>query len=404
MTRFARYIVWLVFNLLLTSCLGAPSEPLASQSANGLETTTGRPAAVSATSLASATPGQSGTPLSDASILYVRDCGLYSYPPVAALEKSEMRNWFGNDPLRCQESGRYLVGNSPEVSPTGKQLVVMSPTKTWLADLTVGSLETLQTRTISPTWSPGGTELAYVLDHVLYRLSVKPVGAPKALFSRPNLVAQLARWSPDGDWILTAALDATGSTGTGSQTITFWAVPTDGSAAIELGAAPMPAMDIAPDSIRWSPDSQSIATFTGWIFYLDGHKQHLDSFYDLEWWPAARAQRLIENPEATWFFSHDGNRLAVANPTESQTAISIIDAGTQQSIQAGTIIDARPLKVRWTPDDQALVLGVWHPDDQGIDSGRYEIWLVSISVPGNPELLLKQAQLVDVIRYPMVQD
>lgn len=404
MTRFAQYVAWLVLNLLVTSCLGAPSEPLTSQSANELGTTTGRPAAVSATPLASATPGQSGTLLFDASILYVRDCGLYSYPPVTALEKPEMQNWFGNDPLHCQESGRYLVGNSPKVSPTGKQLVVISPTKTWLADLVVGSLEVLQTRTIFPTWDPGGAELAYVLDDALYRLGVKHISAPKAFFSHPNLVEQLVRWSPDGGWIVTAALDETGSTGARSQTITFWAVPTDGSAAVELGAVPVPAIDITPDSIRWSPDSQSIATFTGWIFYLDGHKQHLDSFYDLEWWPAARAQRLIGNSEATWSFSHDGNRLAVANPTESQTAISIIDAGTQQSIQVGTIVDARPLKVRWTPDDRALVLGAWHPDDQGIDSGRYEIWLVSMSPPGNPELLLNQAQLVDVIRYPVVQN
>ena len=149
-------------------------------------------------------------------------------------------------------------------------------------------------------------------------------------------------------------------------------------------------MEIVPEDIRWSSDSQAIATYVGWILYLDGRQQQLDDLGGLDWWPPAQARKLIgDQIDPKWDFSHDGQRLAFARPLGDRIDILTIEATTQQQTLLGSIQSSFPQRIRWSPDDKFLIIGTGDG-----------IWAMPAMTGRTAQMLLKDATLVDVIPRP----
>jgi WD40-like Beta Propeller Repeat len=113
-------------------------------------------------------------------------------------------------------------------------------------------LTTTPANEIFPAWHPNGEDIAYVTDASgnfdLYRMSVRD-GATSPLVVSPDHEARPA-WSPDGGKLAFARWPAQGR----STDSTLWIANADGTAPIELSAAPAPATHPA-----WSPDGATLA-------------------------------------------------------------------------------------------------------------------------------------------------
>ena len=140
----------------------------------------------------------------------------------------------------------------------------------WIADAQ-GSRRRLMTQDAgihyNPTWSPDGTQLAYVGGHgygtyELYRINAD--GSGRQQLTRNASHEFLPAWSPDGAWIAFTS-DASGD-------YDIWVMKADGTALRQLTASP--GLDTRP---AWSPDGRHLAFATNrsgtlaiWVMRSDG--------------------------------------------------------------------------------------------------------------------------------------
>lgn len=332
----------------------------------------------------SATPPNSEHTVPNTTILYSRDCGLYALPPLPALDKPEMRTVY-KGLTNCDDFGAFLVGYAPILSPDYKQLIVIGPYETWLANLETGALRKLFSSKVAATWSPVSDAITYAMDERLYRLDRAQEAKPKVLFQQSGLVPLFARWSPDGNWIAVASMNQTN--GNGDPQMTIWVVPAAGGNARPLGTIPVPAMEWVPQDLQWSPDSQTIGTSFGWFLSLDGTKRPVADLESVAWWVPAQARKLIGNQvDPKWSFSHDGRRLAWLEPKDGVFQIVTIDISTRAQELIGAISAPYALMVRWSSDDRWMV----------VDAGG-AIWKIA-TLPGSvAEPILEDAILVNAI-------
>jgi hypothetical protein len=128
-------------------------------------------------------------------------------------------------------------------------------------------LTTTAANEIFPAWHPSGETLAYVTDaggtFDLYALGVRD-GDTRPLVVSPDHEARPA-WSPDGAKIAFSRWPGRGR----AADATLWLANADGTAPIELTAAPKPATHPA-----WAPDGRRLAfqhgTDAGWQIWVLG--------------------------------------------------------------------------------------------------------------------------------------
>src|SRR5438093_433355 len=160
--------------------------------------------------------------------------------------------------------------DQPAWSPDGRQIAYAAfPREGGSFDLWVvnadGSgrrrLTTTPANELFPAWHPDGTHLVYVTDASgnfdLYQIDVRD-GRTTPLVVSPDHEARPA-FSPDGTKLAFSRWPAHGR----SSDATLWIANADGTAPIELTAAPAPATHPA-----WSPDGRTLAfqhhVATGW--------------------------------------------------------------------------------------------------------------------------------------------
>jgi len=151
--------------------------------------------------------------------------------------------------------------DQPAWSPDGRQIAYAAFPKEgggfdlWLVNVDGSGrrrLTTTPANEIFPAWNPNGEQIAYVTDangnFDLYAIDVRD-GRTTPLVVSPDHEARPA-WSPDGTKLAFTRWPARGR----ASDATLWVANADGTAPIELTAAPAPATNAA-----WSPDGRQIA-------------------------------------------------------------------------------------------------------------------------------------------------
>jgi WD40 repeat protein len=355
------------------------------------------PAPAPTRSIESAPMASSRPSVPGAIILYARDCGLHALPSMPALDTPEMRTVYASVTDCAYEVGRYLIGAAPVLSPDGQQLIVTGPYETWLAQLQTGTLRQLLPTQLAVSWDPDSARIAYVTQDTLYVRGSTADVEPTAVFTADGLIPLFARWSPDGRWIAVASYNQANNSG--QETNTFWVVSPDDRERKDLGTFPTLGTELTPDDVRWSPDSRSIATFSRWILSLDGTRKQFDNFDAVEWWTPALAGKLTQpEHDPKWAFSPTGLRLAYTRANDQyQTEVWIVEKDSGQRAQIGVIPAAPAGAIRWTPDSQTLIVSAWQQATSTASAPRSAIWSLSVKPNNEPQLLIQDAVLVDVI-------
>lgn len=369
----------LVIAFLLGGCAPVSLEIDSDSATPSLAPASTSPTSIPISSTATAHPDN---PVPNTTILYSRACGLYSLPPLPALDKPEMRTLY-KGLANCEDFGAFLVSYAPIPSPDNTHLLVTGPYETWLVNLETEDLRKLFSSKVAATWSPASDAVTYVIDERLYRLDRAVDAEPKLLFQQSGLVPLFARWSPDGKWIAVASINQ--SEGNAEPTLTLWIVSAAGGSAHNLGAIPAPAREWVPQDMQWSPDNQIIGTSFGWFVSLDGTKRAVADLETVSWWESAQARKLIANQvDPKWAFSYDGRRLAWLEPQAGRFQIVTFDTSTQARTEIGTLTAPYGLMVRWSADDQWIVA----------DAGG-TIWKIAARPNSVAETVLENAILID---------
>jgi dipeptidyl aminopeptidase/acylaminoacyl peptidase len=364
-----KYEVVVFLLVLLAACNTSSATSI---NANSKSNST--PVALNQNEAATPLAATTNTP-SDHIVLYAHDCGLYAVPPVAALDDPAMHSIYSAVTDCAFDLPRYFIGYAPLLSPDARRLLITTPYETWVADFAAGKSQRLLSEQIAATWDPAGEQITYVSGDKLYTWSLATAAPPQALFQHPDLLDTFARWSPDGKWI--AAVTITNTPASDATSASMWVIPTYGGAARELGSFPLPPMEIAPQDVRWSPDSQTIGTWTGWLFPLNGLPRQID-LNTISWWEPAQARRLIGNQvDPKWAFSRDGQRLVYTTPASDGAEVWSIATSAGTATLVGTVPStATPLVLRWSPDERAVLIGlndatIWSlPIGEGVSSTR----------------------------------
>ncbi|NTU65603.1 MAG: hypothetical protein HGB05_19930 [Chloroflexi bacterium] len=284
---------------------------------------------------------------------------------------------------------RYFIGYAPLLSPDARRLLITNPYETWVADFPAGKSQRLLSEQIAATWDPAGERITYMSGDKLYTWALDTATSPQALFQHPDLLAAFARWSPDGKWI--AAVTITDTQAGDATLASMWVIPAHGGMARELGSFPLPPMEIAPQDVRWSPDSQTIGTWTGWLFPLEGSPRQTD-LNTVSWWEPAQARRLIGSQvDPKWMFSRDGQRLVYTTPASNGVEVWSIATSSGTAVLLGTVPStAAPLVIRWSPDERAVLIGL----------NDATVWRMLVVGNTPSAKVLSGGDLIDVVPSP----
>ncbi len=247
------------------------------------------------------------------------------------------------------------------ISPDGQRAVCVrsvSPSESafWLVDLSRGSavpLTNMPGRTDSPTWSPDGHRIAFAADregpqHIFIKsidqtTPDRQLDQSEVLFKSPN------DWSPDGQWILEAQLDA----GTAQNIYRF---PVDGGQPERLVAGPT--IDSLPSI---SPDGR-------WLAYSSDETGQFNVYVQPFGTSGRRVQVSQQGGVTTWW-TKDGRALLYVG-TDLRT-LWRVDVTTGQTFTAGTprqlgTLPAGVVSMDFSPDrTRALALA---PTRTGVGS------------------------------------
>jgi hypothetical protein len=348
-------------------------------------------------------------------VLYAQGDSLKSSPHRSLFEHSEMQviyswNAFSNLSL-------YLIGDAPIPSSDGRWLVITDPLPsgpdiqsgtTWLGDLLTGELTEVGRPALSPTWSPDGHRITYVLDETLYVWDVAGEDGPIAIFEREGLRHRYARWSPTGEWIAVADDAKTEDRTSATWTWTYWLVSPDSSEVKELGSWPVGGMGAAPQNLDWSPDGKLLLALPSVVVLtLDGQSTDLAQIYEnlpdsvpAHLLPSLVGRDKMLDKKRAWL-SHDGQQIAYLGhdgiyvfDRESQTDSLV---ATYDAVGAPACRSC--LQVRWSADDGLLVVDTQDTAKPEEDVFWGKILALKPEIGSVPELLVegKDVYLVDVI-------
>jgi len=276
---------------------------------------------------------------------------------------------------RFQLSDRFRLTtlSDPQISPDGKQIVVVSSradtnenrydTSLVLIDVAGGAQQTLTAdrRGVTwPRWSPDGSKLAFLANASSEKEAKKQIwllpmrgGDARRITDAPKGVQQFA-WSPDGAQLAFATADeAERDPKLDRHNLSF-----------EVGD---------DDFLVTAPATPSHV----WLVPADGGKARrlTSGAWSL---PVARPPGPVPSP-LTW--SADGKQIAVtrvANPhsgDSDQANVLLVDtaSGTTRPLTSRTQSESQPV---FSPDGSKIAY--WHPLD-GTRANQNEIWVASVA-------------------------
>lgn len=289
-----------------------------------------------------------------------------------------------------------------------------------LVDLQAGTQRQILPFAVRALWNPTSHEFAYVDGNTLYVHRVDQGAQPEPLFTHDELSSAFMEWSPDGRQVaITTFHQGVAEPGVYPPIHdTIWLVAVDGGPTQELATVPARPIQDIPDELAWSSDSQALV-FQGRVINLNGDSLDLNGEeLDLgvgivnDWLPTE--QRLLVKtsaglglitPQGDWLetvsrtdvhtlsraFSHDGTRLAYAEPDENGTnTLFIYDFATRTSSAIAEIPFNGGLGLlRWSAHDDALIF-----DNSGLGT---PIWAVAAKPKSQVQVIVDDGFLVEAI-------
>jgi Tol biopolymer transport system component len=244
-------------------------------------------------------------------------------------------------------AGHY---DSCRISPDGQRAVCVrsvSPSEStlWLVDLSRGSAVPLTNqpgRTDSPAWSPDGRRIAFAADregpqHIFIK-AIDQTTPDRQLEQSDVLFKSPHDWSPDGQWILEAQLDA-------DTAQNIYRFPVDGGPAERLVAGPT--IDVLPSV---SPDGR-------WLAYASDETDQFNVYVQPFGTSGRRVQVSQQGGVTTWW-TKDGRTLFYVG-TDLRT-LWRVDVTTGQTFTAGTprqlgTLPAGVMSIDFSPDRQRVL-------------------------------------------------
>lgn len=373
----------------------------------------------------------------NAIVFYTTQRGVEPFPLLAWPELTILNRPEFNDIYGKSDGTSPLIGDMlPQLNATGEYLIIPGlgghgpdgPREigagTWLANLNTGDVHQLWPKGVVTSWSPDGTQLAYVENDTLYLENV--VGSPETvrIFTLPELWENFISWSPDGQWVATINSVTGPAPNDGSSPPirgTIWLVsPQEGSSPKQLGEAfPILPTWYSRRQFQWSPDGsallvgianpQRIVTLSGQQYLFEEGTEGLA-------WVPRQSNLLVQKPQGSfiinqqgqeivkvtdqvitaWAFSNDGRYLAYSyQPGENKSSnIYIFELAPQKTIWSSSIPGQvnSALSLHWTPLSHTLI----------IDDGDYKtpIWAAAIESNRKIEILIEQGLLITVVPRP----
>lgn len=345
-----------------------------------------------------------------------------SWPTLAALDSDAFATLYGKTANAADNPGMLFFDYGPQLAPDGRHLLIPgitgSPdgsvpgTGLWLFELTTGAARQLLPRTQVATWNPAGDAIAYVDEGTLYTLAIAEGATPQPLFQHHDLWGIYAKWSPDGRWIAAVAgvQQWPAEESQPNLTFTYWLVPPDGGAALELARYEAFAAGYSAGEVSWSPDGQFLLAHNR-VYDLAGNQLMSSNTARLGWLPDR--PQLLQQSEGlhivtvdgqtvatitTQFasgraFSNDGTRLAYtqrAGEGEPDTLwVYDLEQGESWLVSA-----AAGNPIRWSADDSHLIMSVSRDH-------RLQIVTVSAEPGGAEQLLIEDGLLIEAVPYPL---
>jgi WD40 repeat protein len=356
---------------------------------------------------------------------------LLAWPELTILNRPEFSDIYGKS-----DGTSPLIGDMlPQLNATGNFLIIPGlgghgpdgPREigagTWLANLNTGDVRQLWPKGVATSWSPDGTQLAYIENDTLSLENV--VGSPETvrIFTTPELWENFIAWSPNGQGIATisSVTESAPSDGSTPPIIgTVWlASPQDGSSK-QLGETfPILPTWYSRRQFQWSPDGSAL--FVGIanpqrIVTLSGQQYLFEEGSEGLAWVPHQPNLLVQKPQGlfiinqqgqeivkvtdqvitAWAFSNDGRYLAYSyQPGENKSPdIYIFELTSQKTIWSSSMPGqvSGALSLHWTPTDLILI----------IDDGDYKtpVWATAIESNRKIEILIEQGLLITVIPRP----
>lgn len=244
-------------------------------------------------------------PIADHLLLYIEDRSLKSSPPSPVFDQPAMKTLYDSLPDTPTGLTNFLARNRPRLSPNGRYLLVNAPNNiTWLADMHSGELRQFSRPAVAAAWSPTGEQITYFKEDTLYLRSLAG-DESRAIWQQPGLPNPVVNWP---------------------NQIT-----------VEAGQS-------------------------GWRIRPDGRAEA----YQPEAMPEALRQAVAERgylPPTTWAVSHSGQQVAfnISLGDPLTNAIILFDTQRQTVTPVGPINGYRVPEIRWTSDDDLLLIGATNP-------------------------------------------
>ena len=348
--------------------------------------------------------------------------GLAAIPNNFAFASDTFDRFYGPT-VSLQNLSKHIDTFSPVQSPNKRLLLLPGDggladsdgdagTGLWLIDLLNENGERILPQASAPSWSPDGTQIAYVSDDSLYLLAVDDNYSSEPIFSRDNLSILFAHWSPNGKFI------ATLSSNPDARKLEHWLVPTTGGEPIQISNLPVGLYELSPDMLSWSFDSRYLLI------------QHQGKIYDVEndrlidfpsngmsvWIPESH-NLLVNNidglsivtigGETLWNISSDFASAFAVSDTTKRLAFSVPAESGNENI---FIADLNAFEVNLIneftlPVKSQIRVLQWGPNGEELFIDDFEahtpIWFVSIEKVNNkPIQLTERGVLVGIYSLP----